>query len=630
MRRMLTMGALVALFVGSIGAAAAVTGKSIPDLLTGRDASSAEAMRPFQGDLESRDHAVHDHASHDHSAHSHSTVEDVSGNGSALGKLASPPVSDTPAAQRLPDNDRARGLVFDGFRPGAQKGPCAGQLEMELPNGKVLCSHGPDPAPDNRDVTQPRSTAALVRAAQRLATSAADTAAAGSGVQCIGDGTSGTRVQAIYAVAADRTDRFAEVAPLIETWAAHMDDLVVASAADTGGVRHIRFVTDANCALDIERVVLSPTGDDNFSATISEMRNLGYNDPSRKYLVWMDANVYCGIAQVYNDDRPGADNYNNGRASMIARTDAGCWGYADSVELHELTHNLGGVQRSAPNATEGYHCTDEYDLMCYKDSSTVTMRYVCPQEKSGHLDCGKDDYFHTSPAAGSYLDTHWNTADSSFLTNNGGEPPPPPPNEPPTVDAGADQTVSLAAGADLSGVVDDDGLPDGTLVVSWTKVSGPGTVAFDPPDLASTHATFGAAGTYVLRFQASDGVASSDDTVTVTVEDSGEPPPPPPPPGDTTEVFEASLNKRFPTRTHDVTMGEGDVTALLTFSGKGRKAANVVLTIRVYDSLGNLVASAAGSSPVELQVQLPAGAYRFEISGTSRVSYRLEVTHAVP
>ena len=37
-----------------------------------------------------------------------------------------------------------------------------------------------------------------------------------------------------------------------------------------------------------------------------------------------------------------------------------------------------GVQPDAPNATPGYHCTDEYDEMCYDDGSGSSMRSICP------------------------------------------------------------------------------------------------------------------------------------------------------------------------------------------------------------------------------------------------------------
>jgi hypothetical protein len=168
-------------------------------------------------------------------------------------------------------------------------------------------------------------------------------------------------------------------------------------------------------------VALSATGDDSFQNTIDELTALGYKRSDRKYLVWMDASVYCGIAQLYNDDRASQDNYNNGNASipgMIARIDNGCWGLlsADhSVEAHELVHALGAVMSSAPNHSPNGHCVDESDTMCYADALGVTMHQVCPLTEEQFLDCADDDYFNTSPASGTYLATHWNVANSSFL-----------------------------------------------------------------------------------------------------------------------------------------------------------------------------------------------------------------------
>jgi len=99
-------------------------------------------------------------------------------------------------------------------------------------------------------------------------------------------------------------------------------------------------------------------------------------------------------------------------------------------------------------------------------------------------------------------------------------------NLPPAVNAGPDQTVTLPGRATLNGSVTDDGLPAGnTLVISWTKFSGPGNVTFTAPNAASTLAGFSAAGTYVLRLTGDDGQFSRFDEVQVQV--SGAPPTPP-------------------------------------------------------------------------------------------------------
>jgi Malectin domain/K319L-like, PKD domain/Protein of unknown function (DUF1565) len=91
-------------------------------------------------------------------------------------------------------------------------------------------------------------------------------------------------------------------------------------------------------------------------------------------------------------------------------------------------------------------------------------------------------------------------------------------NQPPRVNAGPDQTITLPASANLSGTVSDDGLPAGsTLTTAWSKLSGPGTVTFGNAGACSTTATFSVSGTYVLRLMASDTVLSSTYDVTITV-----------------------------------------------------------------------------------------------------------------
>ncbi|MBL0123943.1 MAG: PKD domain-containing protein [Betaproteobacteria bacterium] len=100
---------------------------------------------------------------------------------------------------------------------------------------------------------------------------------------------------------------------------------------------------------------------------------------------------------------------------------------------------------------------------------------------------------------------------------------PPSANTAPTVSAGPNQTVTLNAGGtvqtSLAGSASDDGLPNppGALTVSWSRVSGPGTVVFANAALAGTTATFNQAGAYVLRLTATDSLLSVSADVTITV-----------------------------------------------------------------------------------------------------------------
>ena len=90
-----------------------------------------------------------------------------------------------------------------------------------------------------------------------------------------------------------------------------------------------------------------------------------------------------------------------------------------------------------------------------------------------------------------------------------------PVDQPPVVNAGTDQTITLPASANLDGTVTDDGLS--TLTTLWSATSGPGTVTFGNASLVDTTASFSVDGSYVLRLTATDGTGPVFDEVTVTV-----------------------------------------------------------------------------------------------------------------
>jgi RHS repeat-associated protein len=90
-------------------------------------------------------------------------------------------------------------------------------------------------------------------------------------------------------------------------------------------------------------------------------------------------------------------------------------------------------------------------------------------------------------------------------------------NMPPAVNPGLNQTNATST-ANLAGQVTDDGLPEGIpLMVSWTKVSGPGSVFFGAAASAVTPVSFDQPGVYVLRLTADDSQYSVSSNVTITV-----------------------------------------------------------------------------------------------------------------
>lgn len=91
-------------------------------------------------------------------------------------------------------------------------------------------------------------------------------------------------------------------------------------------------------------------------------------------------------------------------------------------------------------------------------------------------------------------------------------------NTRPTVRAGADRTIALGQTLALNGTVHDDGNPTGEmLLITWRKMSGPGTVTFASATSPVTTVEFSAPGDYVLRLRASDGELSAIDELLVTV-----------------------------------------------------------------------------------------------------------------
>ncbi|MGW5847870.1 RICIN domain-containing protein [Streptomyces sp. NPDC055254] len=406
------------------------------------------------------------------------------------------PIADAPA------NDTTRGMVYDGLRAAPKGDKCVGVYRTEA----GLCSHGPDAPPKGVDIKAdvapvvktkavasdparpesgevaaaevsgrpqdaPAADAASAKAPASKAPAPAGGKAAAAGpagqtVQCDGDGSTGNRVQVVYVHGPDR-DRYSEYLASFRKWAADADFIYSASAQETGGVRHIRYVTAADCTPTVLNIELPASALAEFSATNNALAAKGLDRRDRKYMIFSDTQVYCGIGTFAGDERPGQNNQSNFGPSY-GRTDSGCWG--GHTAAHELGHNLGAVNNSAPNTSRGAHCTDEWDVMCYSDTPYYPqMRDICTNKASENiLDCNHDDYFHTSPKPGSYLATHWNIADNQFLMKGKGGNPNPDPNPQPTTKPTPTPTKKPGGGP----AVTVGQIGSNSAVTSWPKIDG--------------------------------------------------------------------------------------------------------------------------------------------------------------
>ena len=433
---------------------------------------------------------------------------------SVVDTVAGSPDKQTIHLASVPQDTPDQGLVYEGLRAAKADALCAGAYEVD----EVTCTHGPDPAPaglavrrdvgpitakapepvqpvretsvpSDAEIARDEGGSALTADAPALvpdvAPGEADFVMGAHDVACEGDGRNGKRVQVLYLHDAGTPSRYTDFVGSIRNWSAGVDRIFDQSAGETGGSRHIRFVTTPQCSVDVSEVQL-PTGSlKSFTGSIKALAKLGYNRTDRKYLMFADTNVYCGIATYVADNRRGLGNRNNGGPSY-GRVDAGCW--STVMAAHELTDSLGATLTGSPNASGAGGCLDEYDLLCGADRSGKQVRDVCPKKHETRLDCGHDDYFSTNPKPGSYLDRNWNIAESEFLLrSDGGDDIPDVPGAPAPATATAEPTTKPADPAPSKSATPTPSAPTGPVPTGGVENGGgdappsPGETPTTPP-----------------------------------------------------------------------------------------------------------------------------------------------------
>ena len=133
---------------------------------------------------------------------------------------------------------------------------------------------------------------------------------------------------AVRATRPARPSRYSQYLASFRTWAAGVDAIYDASAKETGGIAAPALRDHAGLpGRRAPRCRCRPARWTPSTPTSPRCRNLGYNRTDRKYLIFADAKVYCGIGTFTDRRQPGADNRNNGGPSY-GRSDSGCWSAA--------------------------------------------------------------------------------------------------------------------------------------------------------------------------------------------------------------------------------------------------------------------------------------------------------------
>src|SRR3954447_25036247 len=269
----------------------------------------------------------------------------------------------------------------------------------------------------------------------------------------------GYKEHAIYMVPYDGADRFGQFAGSIQA-----DAFAASALLETSYGRAIRFDLGTSCGpqyLDIT-VVRMPfstaqvaaaaqggTGTFDLVSRSLDAAGLRTIQPSdsfaiagqrtRNWVVWLDGPApagTCGQASIYDDPSRTADNLNNFGGKVAVVFPSGSGGFCSSNAVrHEIGHNLGALQPSAPHAFDGAHCNDAIeDTMCYSNSPRVANG-----QRGLFFDYKNDDYW--DPAGGAL--PWWTVNLNRFLCPDAG--------------------CNRAPGADTAGAAadsDGDGVPD--------------------------------------------------------------------------------------------------------------------------------------------------------------------------
>ncbi|MCB4756109.1 MAG: hypothetical protein LHV69_03600 [Elusimicrobia bacterium] len=268
-------------------------------------------------------------------------------------------------------------------------------------------------------------------------------------------------------------------------------------------------------------VVTIPAGD----TKVSDVINFTI-DPAKSYYVTLKIvtpSVYLGVPSdfgelyYYNEDRSGQLDWGDAGYGNDYHAFSRLYGIGVNPVNHAPIVNAGPPQvitlpqtaKLNGSATDDQLPNGSLSFTWSQSSGPSTATIDNPQALTTIV------HF---PAEGTYVFTL--TADDSLLNARSDVTitvrPSGSANNPPTVEAGPNQTISFGNSAALDGIVTDDGVP-GPVTVQWRKVTGPGIVTFDSSTTIHTTAQFSAAGAYTLRLTAFDGELTVSDEVTITV-----------------------------------------------------------------------------------------------------------------
>ena len=220
------------------------------------------------------------------------------------------------------------------------------------------------------------------------------------------------QVHAVYVYPAKTASRFVDFAAMFQADARQSSRLVRTLGRDVRwDLRPAKKSTCDGQANVLDTTVFQSSynarqlsTDRQFSLVANELQASGkFSASNKKYVVWLDAGSrYCGQGTLWQDASRSPTNSSevNRTTGIVYRpystSDPKTGGFCRGrTLLHELGHNLGALQKVAPNAFDGAHCDDDNnDTMCYTGAASDQI-----SSSDAQFDYGKDDYWDPGATA---------------------------------------------------------------------------------------------------------------------------------------------------------------------------------------------------------------------------------------
>lgn len=209
----------------------------------------------------------------------------------------------------------------------------------------------------------------------------------------VADAVSAFEWHVIYALPDGGLDHFASFAPQFARDAAAMTSWWLGQ--DPTRKPRFDLIDSPSCGSEFGRIDISlvhvPAGVTDFDGIITAVRNAGFENPDKGYLIYFDGSPHVG--DEYGLCGEGAvDNVTFAYSVVFLPTcgQESSDATREAVAMHEMTHGMGAVPTEAPHSCNAGHvCDSPSDLMKASLDSGDSLANL-------QLDVGRDDYYgHT-------------------------------------------------------------------------------------------------------------------------------------------------------------------------------------------------------------------------------------------